>query len=159
MGECYFDQARLVDARRCYESALATFRASGGREGTITNLHHLGRVDAHEGKFEVAIARFVECLSMCEESGHPQVRARCLAGLGYVAFHTAREMLGVRLLAAADRQIAQLAPFLYPAQQAEYGLLAELARRRLGDSAFELAWVQGAALPDADVSALARSLQ
>lgn len=149
LGECSLLLGQTAQARTAFEAAYRAFEASAGREGTLILTHHLARLDLCEGRFAEAVDGFLRCIALCEESGYPQMRARCVAGLGGVAIRAGQPELGARLLAVAAREFDALPPFLQPADRAEYTALAGEARTALGPEAFERAW--GAQARDDDL--------
>lgn len=157
LGECHLVLGDLQAARSCFEASLATFKSTGGREGTIIYTHHLARMDFLEGRLAEAADGFLQALAMSEQSDYPQMFARSIAGLGGVAVRAGRPVIGAQLLAAADGLIGQHARFLYPTDAQAYALLAGEARLALGDAAFDAAWQQGRVLAAGEVKAIARN--
>ena len=66
--------------------------------------------------------------------------------------------IGAQLLAAADRMITQLEPFLFPSDKLEYARLADEARQTLGEAIFEVAWQRGRALLANEIVTIVRAL-
>lgn len=142
-GECALRLGAYANARRCFEQGLRTFEASGGREGALIITHHLAHLDLLECRFRAAADGFLRCIALCDASDYPQMRARCIAGLGGVAVRAGQPERGARLLAAAQQQFEALPPFLLPPDMAEYATFAGEARDALGDAVFALAWQAG----------------
>lgn len=134
LGECALLLGDIAGARRHFDDAMRTFERSGGREGVLIITHHLARLDLLEGKLAAAAGGFLNCITLCDASDYPQMRARCIAGLGGVAVRAGQPALGAQLLAAAQRQFDALPPFLLPPDQAEYAAFAADAREALGDA-------------------------
>lgn len=143
MGECALLLGDYADARRCFEHGMHTFEASGGREGMLILTHHLARLDLLEGRLDAAKEGFLRCIAMCDASDYPQMRARCIAGLGGVAVRGGQPELGASLLATAKHHYDALPPFLLPLDLAEYEAFAAESRRLLGDAPFLAAWEAG----------------
>jgi tetratricopeptide (TPR) repeat protein len=142
-GECAMRLGDLAGARRCFEQGMRTFESSGGREGVLILTHHLAHLDLLQGRLSEAAAGFHRCIALCDASDYPQMRARCIAGLGGAAVRAGHIALGARLLAAAQQQFDALPPFLLPPDQAEYEQFAGEAKSLLGDAAFMVAWEAG----------------
>jgi hypothetical protein len=151
MGECALLLGAYADARRRFEHGMRTFESSGGREGVLILTHHLARLDMLENRLGAATEGFVRCIALCDASDYPQMRSRCIAGLGCVAVRAGQPELGVTLLAAAKQLYDALPPFLLPLDLAEYEACAAESRRLLGDAKFMLA-----SRPSAVVSVSAR---
>jgi tetratricopeptide (TPR) repeat protein len=143
MGECALWLGTYADARRFFEQGMRTFEASGGREGVLILTHHLAHLDLLEGRCSAAVDGFLRCIALCDASDYPQMRARCIAGLGGVAVRAGWPELGARLLASAQQLFDTLPPFLLPPDQAEYDAFAGEARAQLGNDAFTVAWGAG----------------
>lgn len=142
-GECALRLGDTACARRCFEQAMRTFKTSDGREGMLILTHHLAHLDLLEDRLGAAADGFRRCIALCDASDYPQMRARCIAGLGGVAVRTGQAELGAQLLAFAQLQFDALPPFLLPLDQAEYVAFAGEARRLLGDATFTKAWHAG----------------
>ncbi len=158
LGECHLILGELEAARACFEAGLATFKTTGGHEGALILTHHLARVEFAEGRLAQAAAGFLQTLKISEDSDYQQMRARSIAGLGGVAVRAGWPHIGAQLLAAADRMIAQLAPFLFPCDKLEYARLADEARQTLGEAIFETAWQRGRALLGDEIASILRAV-
>ncbi len=158
LGECHLILGELGAARAHFEAGLATFKSTGGREGALILTHHLARVEFAEGRLAQAAAGFLQTLKVSEDSDYQQMHARSIAGLGGVAMRAGWPHIGAQLLAAADRMITQLEPFLFPSDKLEYARLADEARQTLGEAIFEVAWQRGRALLANEIVTIVRAL-
>lgn len=146
LGEAAWLQGQGPVARNYLTEAHTRFLALGEKDGVMITLHHLGQVERTAGNGAAAAAYYTQSLTMALELENRHMMARGLAGLGGVALAQLQYAPAVQLLAAAQTIFATLAPFLAPADQAEYAHMVATARTGLGETNFETVWTLGSKL-------------
>jgi predicted ATPase/DNA-binding CsgD family transcriptional regulator len=128
------------------EEAAIALRAIGDRFGTATVLDSLARVNFLLGAHAIARRVYVEAIAIAAEFMDPMNTASCLEGLAMLALAEGDAARMVRLVAAAKSLRAGSGGIPEPVweRQVEEGLVA--AKLKLGRTATDLAWRQGAAL-------------
>ncbi len=155
LGEAAWLQGQGPVARNYLTEAQTRFLALGEKDGVMITLHHLGQVERTAGNGAAALACYTHSLTMALDLENCHMMARGLAGVGGVALAQAQYAPAAQLLAAAQTIFAGLAPFLAPADQAEYAQMVAAVRTVLGETNFEMVWARGMALARAEAVAYA----
>jgi len=137
------------------EEALALQREAGNKLGIAFVLHTLGYVALHEGALELSRARLDESLVLFSELGDLSRVADNLEGLAHVAAGHGDDRRAVVLWAAGESIRAEAGKEMEPPEAALHEPALSTARTRMGEPAFALAWVEGAALSPKDAIAYA----
>ncbi|MCX6046281.1 MAG: tetratricopeptide repeat protein [Chloroflexi bacterium] len=146
LGEAVRYQGDGQSAQQHFHEAYQLFQQFGDKDGVMITLHHLGQVEHDQGHEQAATAYFVQSLTLCQELGNKHMTARCLAGLGSVALAYAQLARAASLLAAAQRILDTLPPFLAPADLEELVQVVANIRAACGEADFTAAWAQGVAM-------------
>lgn len=126
VGEAAWLQNELSTANHCYAEAYELFSELGNKEGVTILLHHMAQVARRQGDLVRAETLYTESLYLSRELQNQHMAARCLTGLGAVALAVQDQPTAQTHLRAAAEIFAELAPFLSPADWAEFEqLLAE----------------------------------
>jgi predicted ATPase len=137
------------------EEALALQREAGNKLGIAFVLHTLGYVALHEGDLELSRARLDESLVLFKELGDISRIADNLEGLAHVAAGHGDDRRAVVLWAAGESIRAEAGKEMELSEAALHEPALSIARTRMGEPAFALAWVEGAALSPKDAIAYA----
>ena len=135
LGNIYFYDGRLEDARAAYEEAAAGWEAAGNRRGTVTVTQNLASLDLVAGRREDAFRRFDEASKLARLHGDPLQVASVLRDL-------ARGLVEADRIADARAALAEA----YPMMRA-FGHLSDVA------GAIELYAAIAAAESDPDLAA------
>lgn len=146
LGEAIRYQGDIQGAHRHFDEASQLFQQFGDKDGAMITLHHLGQVEHDLGNLQAATAYFAQSLTLCQELGNKHMTARCLVGLGGVALACAQTTRAACLLAAAQKLLDTLPPFLAPADVEDHARMIANARIALGEDNFNGAWAQGLAM-------------
>ncbi len=155
VGEAAWVQNHLADAMICYDEAYQIFAELGNKEGCAILRHHQAQVARRQGAFVIAQERYQEALTLSQSLQNQHMVARSLAGLGGVALALGEVERATTLLSAAQARFAQLAPFLPPADEAEFTGLIQMAQQTLARASYTAAWQAGQQMTVAEVVALA----
>jgi predicted ATPase len=132
------------------EEALALQRDVGNALGMAFVLNTLGYVALHDGQLELSRSRLEESLVLFQELGDLSRIGDTLEGLAQVAAGHGDDRRAVMLWAAGDSFRAGAGKHMEPLQTALHEDALSRARTRMGESAFAVAWVEGAALAPED---------
>ena len=134
-------------ARTYYERSLAIRRELGYQEGIGILLSLLGMTALCEGDLTQANARLQEALSVMQAVAGPWGVAPILASLSGLAAALGQSRRAVRLGAFAAAVSASYHTPLIPFSAALLREGLALARQRLGEESYAVAWAEGAAMP------------
>jgi predicted ATPase len=132
------------------EEALALQRDVGNALGMAFVLNTLGYVALHDGQLELSRSRLEESLVLFQELGDLSRIGDTLEGLAQVAAGHGDDRRAVMLWSAGDSFRAGAGKHMEPLQTALHEDALSRARTRMGESAFAVAWVEGAALAPED---------
>jgi predicted ATPase len=128
-----------------YRECLELIGEQGPQGWRALYLRNLGLATYRVGDEQRASQLLVEALVRFQELGDRRGLAECVAGLACLAAETEPERMA-RLFGAATATIEGLGPQLNPSDQADYDCSLAIARRQLGNEAFDAAWTQGRTL-------------
>jgi predicted ATPase len=128
------------------EAAIEAFRELGNRFQIIDALATLGQAYRLRGDHELARARYVETLSMLQESGSLPMTSRTLFMLSALEAAESRHERAMRLWGAADRILEELGGNAWPETTMKIGDPVGLARAAIGQDAVETALAEGRAM-------------
>ena len=134
------------EAAELGEEALALQRDAGNKVGIAFVLHTLGYVALHQGNLELSRARLEESLVLFRELGDISRVGDTLEGLAHVAAGNGDDRRAVVLWAAGESIRAEAGKEMEPPEAALHEDALSVARMRMGEPAFAVAWVEGAAL-------------
>ncbi|MEZ4709823.1 MAG: tetratricopeptide repeat protein [Caldilineaceae bacterium] len=123
VGEAAWLQKDLATASQCYAEAHKLFSELGNKDGVAILQHHMAQVARKEGDLARAERFYAESLAMAHALQNRHMVARCLAGLGAVAGAAGNSANAQDYLSQAQRIFSELAPFLPPADWAEWLML------------------------------------
>lgn len=104
---------------------------------------HLGHVQRAVGDWSAALACYDETLALCLLLENQSFALECLLGCGAIAVAQEEYRLAAHLLAAAQKLLDTLQPYLKAIERPELMQLIERTRTTLGESAFAAAWLAG----------------
>jgi hypothetical protein len=134
------------EAAELGEEALALQREAGNKVGTAFVLNTLGYVALHQGNLERSRARLAESLVLFNELGDFARVGDTLEGLAHIAARNGNDRRAVVLWAAGESIRAEAGKEMEPPEAALHEDALSVARMRIGEPAFAVAWVEGAAL-------------
>ena len=143
LGVVAYGRGDFVEAAALGEQALAVARAEGDAFSVGFALHTLGLVAAARGDHTRAGDRFAEALALDQATGHREGIMHGLAGAAIVAVEHGRFERAARLLGAVAMLGEEIGVRYALPERAAYERAAEVARARLGESAFGAAWAAG----------------
>ena len=127
-------------------SAAEAGEALGNRLLATAGRLTLARVEAARGEWATAEAHVHAHLDVCVEDNHRRDLADLLDALAEVAAGLESQEEAVRLLAAAGRARADLGTVRWRPEHDHWARLEASLRTRMGEQAFDAAWVQGTEL-------------
>jgi len=154
LGDLARSRGRFAEAATHYRESLELLGPAGLAGWRAATLHNLGHATHRLGDARAARDLFAEALVLCRELGDRRGVAECVAGLACALAATQPERTG-RLLGAAMASIDAAGPHLSRSSAGDYAHAQGIARRQLGDAAYDEAWRQGWALSLEQAAALA----
>ncbi len=146
MGLCARRQGDYHLARAHHEHALAVYRRGRAESGVALTHAWLGYTAELEGDADQAEAHHIESLTIARKIGDPRAVALPLEGLAGVAVLRGDYQRCATLLGAATALRASVDAPLPPAERVDVDRAAGAARAHLDNSAFDLAFDEGAAM-------------
>jgi predicted ATPase/class 3 adenylate cyclase len=137
------------------EQAFALQHDAGNALGMAFVLNTLGYVALHEGDLELSSSRLEESLVLFQELGDISRIGDNLEGLAHVAAGHGDDRRAVTLWAAGESFRAKAGKHMEPQEAALHEDALSRARTRMGEPAFAVALVEGAALGLEDAVAYA----
>ena len=137
------------------KQAFALQRDAGNALGLAFALNTLGYVALHEGDLELSSSRLEESLILFQELGDLSRIGDSLEGLAHVAAGQGDDRRAVTLWAAGESFRAKAGKHMEPQETALHEDALSRARTRMGEPAFAVALVEGAALDPEDAVAYA----
>lgn len=156
LGDAACRRGDLAQAEALCDEGTRLARETGDKFVLWNTLQTRGNVELARNRWDKATLTHWEELSVALEIGDLRGVADGLAGLGAAAIGRRRADVGVRLLGAADRQLAEIGRAKLPGH-AQFARAVGTARTMLGDAAFQSASDVGASLPLDEAIALART--
>lgn len=132
-------------ARSLFEESVKLFQEVNEKSGVAAVLHSLGRVAMRQGRPDQARAHFAGALGLHRQVLDRRGLVRCLEGAALIAESTGYPKDCVHLLGAAAAIRGEVMPLQPPTDVAAADAARERARAKLGNSAFETAWIAGSA--------------
>jgi non-specific serine/threonine protein kinase len=135
-------------AARYFEEALGGSRELGDRLVCSISLHNLAWTSRLQGDHERAARLYIEGLGIAVELGDEAGVAYCLEGIASLVATDNEAGHKVRLFGASEAMLETVGTPLYVQIQDRnvYDRAVEELRSRLGEEAFEAAWVEGRAM-------------
>jgi non-specific serine/threonine protein kinase len=143
------EQGRHQEAVAMLEECLAFTRAEGDRATTAKYLESQANALLGLGDVDAAARNWRDALATFSELNDPFGTIWCMGGLALVASRRGEHENALRLAAVADRMSRQWSLSAWPLRIAQLEEAMKAARRQLGQKKAEVAWNEGAALPDA----------
>jgi tetratricopeptide (TPR) repeat protein len=134
------DYDRSIEAE---EASLEAFRELGNRFQVIDALATLAQAYRLRGDHDLARARYLETLSMLQESGSLPMTSRTLFMLSALEAAQSRFERAVRLWAAAERLQEELGGAAWPETTMKVGDPVGLARAAIGEHAVQKGLAEG----------------
>ncbi|MDQ3656217.1 MAG: tetratricopeptide repeat protein [Chloroflexota bacterium] len=134
-----------IAARSLFEDSLKLFQEVNEKSGVAAVLQSMGRVAVRQGRLDQARAHFAGALRLHRQVLDRRGLVRCLEGVALVAESTGHPRDCVRLFSAAAAIRGEVMPLQPPTDVRDAVAARERARAKLGDSAFETAWITGSA--------------
>jgi len=148
LGEVAVEAGDLASARALFEESLAIARTRD-RRATSLSLNNLGMLAIRQGDHASAHAFLAEGLQNARDVHDEVDTASMVESLGGLAIGRRQPERAARLLAAAEVLRAAIGVALPPAQIRSHALWLAATRAALGPRAFDTAWAQGKATPEA----------
>lgn len=155
LGSVAISRGNYEAARERFAQSLNIFRELNLKEGVANVLLNLGTVLWRGGEHAQATALLSESLALQREMGDRGGIARCLEGLAEVACAQGDYERAVKLFGAAEALREQIGAPLPPTDRTHYEGHLEIAQARLGEEAFNTAWLEAQSLPMEDARKLA----
>lgn len=143
-------------ARRLFEESIALERRLGNIRSTAADLTNLGSVETRAGNLVRAADLCAEALRVAMETNSGYLLPYCVANIGGVVAARGDDVLGARLIGAAQRMFERSQAAIDPGTAIEFERHKAEVRSALGESAFRDSWDGGRALANEDAIALAR---
>jgi tetratricopeptide (TPR) repeat protein len=138
------------------EAGIEAFRELGNRFQVIDALATLGQAYRLRGDHDLARARYLDTLSMLQQSGSLPMTSRALFMLSALEAAETRYERAMRLWGAAERLQEELGGAAWPESTMKIGDPVELARAAIGEDAVEKGLSDGRAMTVDEAIAYAR---
>ncbi len=136
-GVALYCLGQIDEARQCSNEALAIYRELGARRGIATSLDHLGKCARADGDLAAAWRAHAESLPYRKEIGDLQGLLVWLEAMALWMAHAALADIAAHALGAIEIARTSSNIPLRAHEQGDHDETERLARRRLGDQAFE----------------------
>lgn len=146
LGAEAWRQGEYDRATALSQEALDLFKELGHKWGIGHSLYILGLVAQRQGDQGKATELLRESLTLQREMGDRGGMARCMEGLAEVACARGDDERAAKLFGAAEALREQIGAPLPPTDRAHYERHLEAARIRLGEEAFQTAWLEAQSL-------------
>jgi predicted ATPase/DNA-binding CsgD family transcriptional regulator len=123
-----------------YSEGKRLFEELGDRWGTAVAAGNLGDIALHQKKYQLAESLFRESLDLRRELGDKHGLSDCLEGLACLAIEQQAMERGVRLFSAAEALRKAAGAARGDVDQKRFDEYLAMARSRLGEKTFEIAW-------------------
>jgi predicted ATPase/class 3 adenylate cyclase len=142
LGIVYYGQGDYSKAKSHHEESLAIRRKLSDRRGIGMSLHNLALVLYRQGDLDTARAHLVECVRLLGGMGHRSGVAEALPPLAAIEAVYGNHARAAMLWGAAENLFEEIGA----APQNDwdsYDQETDVARKALGELAFNVAWRQG----------------
>ncbi|HLY26707.1 MAG TPA: tetratricopeptide repeat protein, partial [Aggregatilineales bacterium] len=157
LGRLAFDVGDYKQAEAAFEECIAIAHDMRDNAAVADWLIQLGNLKLRLGQFEAVRAIFEECLDLSREMSNRSVIGDCLVMAAQLAAADGEPERAARLFGAGqafhEDEIVRAAIQASPQRDAN----GTDIRAQMGDKAFDLAWMEGYALPPDDAIAFALS--
>lgn len=143
-------------ARRLFEESIALERRLENIRSTAADLTNLGSIETRAGNLARAADLCAESLRVAMETHSDYLLPYCVANIGGVVAARGNDVLGARLLGAAQRMFERSQAAIDPGTAIEFERHKAKVRSALGERAFRDSWDGGRALANEEAIALAR---
>jgi ATP/maltotriose-dependent transcriptional regulator MalT len=144
LGLIHLEQGELMAARRLLEESLAIGKQTGVETDAIELCLGLARLLAVQGDVAAARRLYHEGVTLLFECNvYKEGVAASLEGLAALEAGQGAQRLAARLWGAAHALRETIGAPVYPVYHASYERATALARARLGEQAFRMAWAEG----------------
>ena len=150
LGELHLGQGQIERASDLLMEAVALCRKHDARQIMFVYLNSLGRAALQRGDVTGARQMFAECLIGNRDFGWKMRFVESLENVASLALAEHEELRSARLLGAADSLRHDIGYVAYATERLYRDRDVVVARRALGDEAFESAWREGRAMTVAD---------
>ena len=158
MGRLHRIEGRYREAEQLLRWSLTRFIDAGIDSINLSIHAELGMVALALNDLTTALSEFREAVRYALVMTVSERTALALAGIADIAVTTGKESEAVRILAAVDHWFS-IAKYQQEASEARLALnAARRAKRQLGESAFALAWKEGALLSILEAAGIALAL-
>jgi predicted ATPase/DNA-binding XRE family transcriptional regulator len=145
LGDLARSRGQFAEAAAYYRESLELAEDSATQHMQAVYRHNLAHATHRLGNHTQARDLFAQALSLFRELGDQRGLAECVAGLAGLVAESEPERTA-RLFGATSAIIGAMGSRLNPSNQADYHYALAIARARLGDDAFDAAWVAGRSL-------------
>jgi predicted ATPase/DNA-binding CsgD family transcriptional regulator len=129
------------------EEAVNRFRCQDNASGVASALLVLGWAATDRRDFATAAARYAEGIPLWQELGTQEALVDVLTGVAALAGATGHLERGVKILAAAEVLKETIGYVLAAPERARYDGTKAALQTKLGEGAFDAAWIAGLATP------------
>lgn len=130
-------------ALRFGEEGLSLSREVGYKLGIATLLFNLGRLTCKRGDYQRSAAYFRESLQISYANEVPSRPIACLQGIADLAATLHHAEKAIRLLAATNAFLENIAGVSLPGERTQIEQMVELARSQLSEESFNRNWLEG----------------
>lgn len=138
-------QGHMPAALSYAQEGLQVARQIGDKNRVMAAGWQLGHVQRALGNSAAALTCYDETLALCLSLGNQSFALECVLGCGAIAAQQGQHRQAVPLLAAAQRLLDSLHPYLKAVERPELTQWVAATRAALGESAFDAAWAAGRA--------------
>jgi predicted ATPase/DNA-binding CsgD family transcriptional regulator/TPR repeat protein len=143
LGQVTLLQGEVTQARSQLEKSLELHKELGHLPGIAWSLCALAKVSLAEKDYEAAHTLYKESMARARELDDKELLISGLEGIAEVVATQNDLVWATQLWGAAESLREGIGDPLSPVEQAAYERAITLARSRLGEHAFTVAWVQG----------------
>lgn len=155
LGDIARERGEDARAELLYQEGLDLLRTEREEAGVPSLLHNLGHVALRRHDPVRAASLFREALAIFHQQGDQRGRAECLIGLAGVSASLGRPELAAQLFGAGQAMLDAAGAAIWPSNRVDYERNLAAVRAQLDEPAFARSWAVGAAMPPAEVIALA----
>jgi ATP/maltotriose-dependent transcriptional regulator MalT len=141
----------LAEAQTMIENANLRFQQSGVLFGEFRSLIALGDLLRGQGQWMQAAVRYRKALAFQQKYQYSHFLANILEGLAQLALANGARLSSARLFGMAQKRRDSYEMARYFHQEADYQRGLALLHEQLSDAAITQAWMEGYAMPVAEV--------
>jgi len=145
LSKVKFHQGEGQAALSYAQEGMQVAKQIGDKNRIMAAGWHLGHVHRWLNNQSAALACYEETLALCQQLEHQSFALECLLGCGAIAAKRGEHRLAAQLLAAAQRLLDTVPPYLKAMDRTELMALAASTRAALAESDFTAAWAVGQA--------------